>query len=804
SYSDEGAININLTGGNGGNEYSWDQSNGGYGVEYSTEDQNSLKIGTYSVSVSDSKSCTADTSINITGPTEITFGASAVTDYNGVGDEGAINLEIAGGTGTPSAYSANWTGPDSYTASTQDITNLEAGAYYVTATDNNLCTADTLFNVINIDVFYAYISSKKNACKGTADGRATVSYYSPVGNTDMSYQWDANAGNQTSATANNLAGGNYYKVTVTDNNTSYESVDSVLIEELTYDFAGSLSGTTDLNCKGDNDGYVDLTINTNGELPYTYLWNTGNETQDISGLSAGNYNVTVVDDNECQFITPIHTISEPEFAITAEISILSEPLCFGDLNGELRVDVSGGNKTYNYQWDDPAFQTTQVADGLDAGYYNVIVEDYKGCSASDGINLTQPDVISINETISDVNCFNGKDGTIQLEINGGTPEFDYFWETSDGAGLVVTDKNQSQLEAGNYSLTATDAHNCFLTKSYLISQPSTAIEITFEDKTDIANCFGDNTGAITVDAIGGTGNLTYTLNPEASETNETGEFADLIAGNYTVDVTDENACGPLTSSELNISQPNEITITVADSTNLDCYGTNAGTILLNILGGTVASDYVFNWETSNGDGLVVTEQNQTGLSGGTYTVTVTDDNNCEKVRNVSLTEPEELLIDSIIISNASARIKADGSITIYASGGTELYTYTILPDNVSNQTGVFENVPVGSYTIEVNDANMCGPVSEEIAITGIMEEFTRDRLVKIYPNPANDNLFIEINNNINESYNVQIINISGQVIKNFNSVVNKQEIDISSISKGIYFVKLNSDGLIDKQKLIIR
>ncbi len=807
SYSTEGAINLNTTGGNGGNEYVWEQSNGGYGVEYSTEDQNSLKIGTYTVTVTDNKSCTADTSINITGTAAITFGASVVTDYNGAGSEGAIDLEIAGGIGTPSAYTADWTGPDGYTASTQDINTLEAGNYNVTATDNNLCTADTSFNVINKDIFYAYISSKKNACKNVADGRATVSYYSPVGNTDISYLWDANAANQTSATAINLAGGNYYKVTVTDNVSSDESIDSVFIEQLAYDFAGTLAGTENLNCKEDNDGYINLTINTEGELPYTYSWNTGAETQDLSGLIAGNYNVTVVDNNECQFITPTWTINEPDFALSASVSVVSEPLCYGDMNGELRVDAAGGKGTYTYQWDDPAFQTTQNANLLEAGYYNVSVEDYKGCKASAGIYLNQPESISINETITDVKCFNGNDGSIQLEVSGGTPDFDYFWETTDGAGLVITDKNQSALEQGTYSFTATDAHNCILSKNIVVSQPASAIGITVEDKTDIANCYGDNTGEIAVNATGGTGVLTYTLNPGASQTNGTGDFAGLLAGTYSVDVTDENNCGPETSSTLIINEPGEIEITVSDSSNVLCNGGNNGSINISVTGGTVVSDYIFNWETSDGSGLVAADEDQTGLTAGTYAVTVTDDNACEKTLSIVLSEPEVLAIDSESHTDATTIGGSDGTITIKASGGTEPISYILTPGDKTNQTGLFVGLSVGEYTVEVIDVNSCGPITTS-AITikesvGI-EDILKSKAFQIYPNPANDKLFVEIAEEINGKYNLQIISISGQVVKNLTLYSNKQELDISSIAKGIYFVKISSDNISDEQKLIIQ
>ncbi len=477
SDSEEGAIDLNVTGGNGGNEYYWV----GEGTVLEAEDQSGLGIGEYKVTVTDENSCTGDTAIYINGPDTMRFGNSSIVQhYLGVGSEGEIDLEITGGTGTPSAYGASWTGPDGYTNNIQDINTLNPGTYNVTVTDENLCNADTSFIIINQFEFSSYIESKKDACNGVSNGRATVNYYSPVGHTNITYLWDSNAGDQITATANNLTGigaGIKYYVTVTDTDEEPDVsiVDSVIIYELSYNLSGSLSGsTTAVYCKGDEDGLINLTITEDGTEPYSFNWSNGKTTEDINGLGAGFYSVTVTDDMECSFSITNYEITEPEFDLSVSISLGNEPSCNGLIDGELLANAGGGNGTYSYEWSDPGHQTSAIANGLGAGFYIVTVSDYKGCEATDNHNLTEPEVITINSE-----------------------------NTTDASGSSVSD------------------------------------------------------GSVTVSATGGTGVLDYTLNP-GNINNSTGVFESLLPGDYTVDVTDDNLCGPVTSSTLSVSSPDGI------------------------------------------------------------------------------------------------------------------------------------------------------------------------------------------------------------------------------------------------------
>ena len=708
NYSAEGAINLNMRGGNGSFTYLWSQSNGGSGTTLTDEDQSGLTIGHYTVNVTDSKGCTNDTTIVLSGPDPVIFSNSSVTNYTAL-IPGSIDLELVGGTGTPGTYAASWSGPSAYSAATQDINSLSPGTYTVTVTDDNACTYDSAFTVLDNDNFFAYISNRKDACLGTANGKATASFYSPVNNTNMSYSWNDPL-NQTTATASNLAPGRYYVVTVTDIVANESSKDSVYINELAYTFAGSLTGTSAVNCKGDNNGYIDLSITSAGITPYVYNWSTSETTQDISGLGAGAYSVTVTDKNECTFTISDYTITEPAEDISASIEVVSTPSCNGNNNGSLKALPTGGNGGYTYLWNDPGNQTTQTADDLSAGSYQVLVNDSKGCQTSASKTLSQPDPITVSGNISHVTCNGGNNGTITLTVDGGLPAYSYSWSSNDGSGLVAGQQNQSALSAGTYTVTTTDVNLCSREDSYVVSEPE-AIVITTESSSNIA-CFGEETGTITIAAEGGSGSLLYSIDG-GSTFQSSGNFVGLAAGNYQVVVKDDNDCS-INGSLISILEPQALTINSTTIKDITCSGLSNGSLKVTASGGTGA--YTFRLNTINYEFPVGSFQ---GLSAGTYTVKVKDANACEiTTSDLIINEPDKLIIESELSKNITCNGLNDGEINIAVSGGTGSIEYSI-DNGLSYQSeSSFTNLgPAADYQVKVRDANLCSASGSTLSIT---------------------------------------------------------------------------------------
>ena len=515
------------------------------------------------------------------------------------------------------------------------------------------------------------------------------------------------------------------------------------------------------------------------------------------------------------------------------------------------------------------------------------MSDVNGCEATSGINLTEPEPIVISKTINNEVCNDAGEGAVSISITGGTTPFSYFWGTSNGSGLIATEKNQSGLTAGTYYVTITDDNNCSYEDSVKITEPP-LLEITDETKTDVNTCNGESVGSISITATGGTGALTYTLNPGAIQSNATGTFLDLAAGNYTVDVTDENLCS-VTSSSITINEPAALTLTENAVKDATCNGVDNGSVDLSVSGGTIASDYTYNWITSDGSGLVAGSQDQLTVGAGSYDLTVTDDNGCEVTASYTLTEPDTIIIsktvydiscdggnDGTIIVNhtggvlpfsyfwtttdgsglepanrnqgglststytleitdalgcviiddsqissplpiqietesstdATGENTSDGTVTVEASGGTGVLTYTLQPNNKSNQSGIFNSVAPGNYTVNVRDENYCGPVSSNTITVGYpnaIEGFYLNDLVKIYPNPTSNKITIEMD--YIHKVRLEILSLTGALlyVKELKpDGFIKEEVDLSGNPKGIYLIRIFNKEIDYKTKVILQ
>jgi uncharacterized protein (DUF2141 family) len=708
-YGDStGAIDLSPAGGTPPYEYFWSTEDGG-GLDATAEDQTELGAGTYNVLITDDNGCTADSSITITQPEDMSFSA-VVDNLTNDDPEGSIDLTVSGATPEYSAYS--WTGPGSYTADTEDISGLTVGGNYtVTVTDANSCEFDTTVNVIDstqLDIFFHPDSIQNVSCNGGSDGRAVITVIQPAN--PPTFTWTGNPENPTNtddSVAFNLTAGEYY-VDVNDGDTTIS--DTVIITEpepLNVTFTDN--STTTLDCNGDEDGIIDIAV-TGGTPSYTYSWSNGATTEDLNNLPAGTYEVTVTDANGCTN-TASYTINEPD-ALNVGISISSEITCYGLTNGELEANPTGGTPDYGYQWNDGASQTTKIADGLGPGSYQVTVTDANGCVATASESLTEPDSMSLDSySSSDITCNGAGDGEIHLNVTGGTGSKSY---NLNPGNLLNNYGDFNNLGPDVYTVTVTDDNGCpgpEITDT--INEPD-ALNFDLIDHTDITGCNGESTGSISVDGSGGTGTLTYTLQPNGRNEPD-GNFTGLTAGTYTVEMNDANGCGPISTGNITIDEPAAITIDDVTHSDVTCNNGTNGSITVTASGGTGNLSYTLQ---------PVNITNNTGqfddVLAGTYTVDVNDENDCGPVStdNIVINEPSAISIDGTSSSNITCNGAADGSITVNASGGTGTLTYTLQPDGTSNTTGEFTNLTAGSYTVDVTDENGCGPeTTSQIDIT---------------------------------------------------------------------------------------
>ncbi|WP_165828934.1 T9SS type A sorting domain-containing protein [Flavobacterium sp. HTF] len=664
-----GEATISATGGTGSYTYSWSPSGG------TAASATGLTAGTYTVTVTDANSCTATQSFTITQPPVLFASAASQTNvscFNGA--NGTATVSVTGGT---PGYTYSWSPSGGTTAS---ATGLTAGTYTVTVTDANSCTATQSFTITEpAAALTASIGSQTNvSCNSGTNGTATVSVAG--GTPGYTYSWSPSGG--TAASASGLSAGTY-TVTVTDAN-ACQTTQSFTITEPSVLVATPIS-QTNIACNGATTGSA--TVNaTGGAGSYTYSWSpSGGTAASATGLAAGTYTVTVTDANSC-FTTQSFTITEPASALVASDGGQTNVSCNNGANGTATVSVTGGTPGYTYSWA-PSGGTLASANGLTAGTYTVTVTDANGCTATQAFTITEPAaLVASNGGQTNVSCNGGTNATATVSVTGGTTGYTYSWSPSGG-----TSASASGLSAGTYTVTVTDANACQTTQSFTITEPATLVASN-GGQTNVS-CNSGTNGTATVSVTGGTAGYTYLWSP-AGGTADTA--TGLTAGTYTVTVTDANGCSATQS--FTITEPSALIATPISQTNVACNGTATGSATVSATGGTGA--YTYSWAPSGG-----TADTATGLTAGTYTVTVTDANGCTATQSFTITEPTALIASATGQTNVSCNGGANGTATVSATGGTPGYTYSWAP---SGGTAASANgLSAGTYTVTVTDANGC-------------------------------------------------------------------------------------------------
>jgi len=647
-----GSINLTVTGGTPNYTYVW--SNGS-----TVQDPSSLGVGTYSVTVTDANGCTAVLSgISLTASTTIVLSETHVNATCNGGTTGSINLTVTGGT---PGYTYIW----SNGSTIQDPANLASGNYTVTVTDANGCTA--VLGPINITQPTAIVLSETHTnvlCFSGANGsiNLTVSGGTP----GYTYAW---SNGSTIQDPTNLAAGSY-TVTVTDAN----ACTSTLTISIPQPAALALTEThVNVTCNGGATGSINLTVN-GGTPSYTYIWTNGSTIQDPTGLVQGSYTVTVTDANGC---TATLTISITQSTIITLTETHVNILCNGGTNGSIDLTVSGGTPGYTYSWSNGA--TTQDITTLSANSYTVTVTDVNSCTSTLTITITQPTAILLTETHVNVNCNGGSTGSINLTVSGGTPGYTYNW--SNGSTI----QDPTNLAANNYTVTVTDASACTSTLTITITQ-NTAITLT-ETHVNVS-CNGGNNGSINLSVSGGVFGYSYNWSNGSTLQDPSG----LAANTYTVSVTDGAGCTATLS--VTITQPTVLVLTETH-VNVLCNGASTGSIDLTVTGGT--SGYTYSWSNT------ATTQDISNLAATSYTVTVTDANNCTATISITITESAVIVLSEthldVLCSGGNS-----GSIDLTVIGGTPVYSY-LWSNGATDEDPI--NLAANNYTVTVTDANNC-------------------------------------------------------------------------------------------------
>jgi gliding motility-associated-like protein len=727
-----GSATANAGGGNPPYTYYWNNIS-------SAQTNLSLGAGVYTVTVTDDKGCTITGSATINQPAAFTHTPLVPTNILCFGGTtGAISTSASGGT---PAYNYTW----SPAGSGNNPTGLSAGQYNVTIADANNCVIlDSVVLTQPASALTVTTSHTNVSCNGGNDGTLTITIsggtapYSFLGN-------PAPAGTTVipGRTANTYAGN------VLDANNCSVAVSEVITEPALLTVTET---HVDVLCNGANTGSIDLTT-AGGTTPYTYNWGGGITTEDRNAIPAGSYSVTVTDFELCTATLTV-TLTQPTALAIAETHV--NVLCNGVSTGSIDVTVTGGVTAYTYAWNGGV--ATEDRTAIPAGVYQVTATDQNSCSVSTSVTITEPAAFVVTTSHTNVSCNGGSDGTLTINISGGTAPYSFLGNPVP-AGTTVIPGRTANTHAGN----VLDANNCAVSVSEVITEPAV---LSLSEQHVNATCFGGTQGSIDITVTGGTSPYTYVWNDGVTTEDRTGITAGTYlptctdqngcsatisvtitepaapvmlvavtnatcfgangsatanpsggnapfsyvwsglgstigqtvtkpAGNYTVTATDASTCQQTAS--LTITQPADITI-AETHTNLRCFGDANGDVTLMPTGGAGNYTYVWNPNVSNTNAATL-------LTAGTYDATVTDQNTCTKTISVTLTQPTTPLTINIQSNNISCFGANDGSITITASGGTSPYTYTWNP-NVTATNSV-SNLGPGNYAITIADANNC-------------------------------------------------------------------------------------------------
>lgn len=459
----------------------------------------------------------------------------------------------------------------------------------------------------------------------------------------------------------------------------------------------ALTQSTNINCFRQNTGAIDITV-SGGVTPYIFAWtkqgdaNYASATEDISGLTAGTYHLAFTDALGSTAALDV-TLTEP--AAVLSISLDGNNVnCFGNNNGSIVANVSGGTSPYNYQWSNGAI--TSSISGLAPGAYTVVVNDANGCNVSTGYNVTQPALLSVSMSGTVASC----NGSATATPAGGTTPYTYAW--SNGA----TTQTISNVPAGTYTVTVTDAHACTVTGSYTITGNS---PINPAATVVNAGCFGTSTGSITVTGAGGVAPRTYNIN--GSPWQSSNVFSNLPAGTYVVGVKDANGCSDFVTKT--VMQPPLLTI-VLDNTVRPCGSSNNGRIFITVNGGTGTKTY--SWTGPNGYTSNVQDPNN--LYAGTYNLSVTDAKGCIATLAVDLNAYPQISVTEVV-TNVACRGDLNGAIDATVSGGSGLgFTYRwTLPGGFFVFAEDLTGLAAGSYTLLVTDNDNGCTVTKTVVVT---------------------------------------------------------------------------------------
>jgi hypothetical protein len=630
----------------------------------------SLTAGTYMILIADNVGCTLTKYVTINEPPAIAITSVAVNASGCTGANGSATAQVNGGT---PAYIYSWSTTPAQTA--QTAVSLNPGTYSVSITDNNNCQAGAMVQIGNTGATALPLTTTSvgATCFGLSNGSATAN---PVGAAPYTYSW---SNGQTTQIINGLLAGNYY-VNVSDASGKCGTATAVVTGPAV---ATSVDFTVTYLCSG---ATVQANV-TGGTAPYTYSWSPGGyTTQVIHNIPTGFENVNVTDSKGCSTggypsYTSFGTWLPAPPVLQMTTTTTGTTGCTSG-NGSATVNaVINGTAPYAYSWSNG--QNGATANNLNPGSYQVTVTDANGCSANTTANVTNNNGPGLTVSHTNPTCSGGNTATATVTVYGGTAPFTYSWSNGQ---ITATATN---LGTGTYSVKVTDGSLSCNVATVIINAPTNfTIALMEVDPT----CIPGNDGSASVlNTFGGTAPYTYSWSNGAT----TSTINNLAPATYTCTATDASGCQNVQKT---IVLPAGLSFNVLNI-NDNCHSSNDGAVFFGNFTQIGTAPYTYSWSPGSG-----TTNQITGLSPGTYTLTIHDAGGCVSSASATVSQPTAVTL--VTSSTNSDCAGTNGTASVIATGGNPPYTYSwnTIPVQIgATATGLSG----GTYTVFVMDNRNC-------------------------------------------------------------------------------------------------
>lgn len=427
-------------------------------------------------------------------------------------------------------------------------------------------------------------------------------------------------------------------------------------------------------------------------IPLSVLWNTGDTTDNVTGLSAGTYSVVITDALGCTRDSSNIVIGQPD-SLDIQLDTIINNACGDTIGGEIQISVIGGTPPFTYAWSNG--DVSQDIDSLSSGNYQVTVTDSNGCTKVSTVwAVTEPAGGTVTvDSVVDVNCFGDSTGAIFVTLTGGTPPFNYQW--SNGASTI----DLIGVPAGSYDLTITDSLACSVFTPVTTINENPVIIITVDTVVNTF-CFGDSSAEIQISVNGGVPPYSYSWSNGMTSK----DIDSIPSGTYAVTVTDSLGCVKVESNIAVLDAPS-ILFSIDSIADVACFGDSTGAIFTSTSGGTPMTGsgstvpYMYSWNN------LLPVEDPTGVPAGTYRVTVTDALGCTfDTSGIVVSQPP--FFAAVIDSIQQNQCAGDTIGMIYTSivGGAGPFNFAWSNGDTTEDIGP---LAAGDYGLTVTDNNGC-------------------------------------------------------------------------------------------------